>query len=73
MNNYSEEFFLDLYFRYGSVEEVFNSYENILPISIAQFHRLVAKRGLVKSAGRHSSLPELLHFFKALARAVIGP
>lgn len=67
MKRYSEEFFIDLYFRYGSVEEVFKSYEEYLPISLAQFHRLVAKKGLVKSAGRHTNLPELLHFFKEKA------
>lgn len=66
---YSDKWFLDLYFRYGSVEEAIASHDEHLPISPANYHRLVAKSGLIKSAGRHVSLPETLHFFKEKALA----
>lgn len=64
---FSEQWFLDLYFKYGSVEEAFASYPEYLPLSIAQFHRIVSKAGIVRSAGRHTNLPEVLHFFKEKA------
>lgn len=63
LRKYSDEWFLSLYLMYGSVEESFRSYQEPLPISIANFHRLVKRYGLIKSAGRHVSLPETLHFF----------
>lgn len=66
-NKYSDEWFVALYLRYGSVEEVVRSHPGNLPISIANYHRLVNKFGLVKSAGRHVSLPETLHFFREKA------
>lgn len=64
---YTDEWFIALYLEYGSVEEVVRSYVGSLPISIANYHRLVNKFGLVKSAGRHVSLPETLHFFREKA------
>lgn len=63
LRKYSDEWFISLYLMYGSVEESFRSYPETLPISVANFHRLVKRYGLVKSAGRHVSLPETLHFF----------
>lgn len=67
LTKYSDEWFLDKYFMYGSVEEALRSSSENLPISVAQYHRLIANSGLVKSAGRHVSLPEILHFFKQKA------
>lgn len=67
MKKYSDEWFVTLYLQYGSVEEAVRRYPESLPISIANFHRLVRKFGLVKSAGRHVSLPETLHFFRTKA------
>ncbi len=64
---YSDEWFNELYLKYGSVEEAVRSYEDNLPISVANYHRLVTRYGLVKSAGRHVSLPETLHFFRLKA------
>ena len=64
---YSDEWFVALYLKYGSVEEAIRSYPDSLPISIANYHRLVNRFGLVKSAGRHVSLPETLHFFRLKA------
>src|SRR3990167_6902858 len=64
---YSDEWFLDIYLRYGSVEEALKSYPENLPISAANYHRFIIKKGLVTSAGRHVSLPETLHFFREKA------
>ena len=64
---YSDEWFLDTYLKYGSVEEALKKHPENLPISAANFHRLVVKKGLITSAGRHVSLPETLHFFKEKA------
>jgi predicted NUDIX family NTP pyrophosphohydrolase len=64
---YSDQWFNKLYLKYGSVEEAVRSYEENLPISVANYHRLVKKYGLVKSAGRHVSFPETLHFFRLKA------
>lgn len=64
---YSDKWFLNLYLKYGSVEETMRVYPESLPISPASFHRLVKKYGLVKSAGRHVSFPETLHFFRQKA------
>lgn len=67
MQKFSDRWFLELYLKYGSVEEAMKSYPENLPISVANYHRLVKKYGLVVSAGRHVSLPETLHFFRQKA------
>lgn len=67
IKKYSDEWFLSLYLMHGSVEEAIKRYPENLPISTAGFHRLVKKYGLIKSAGRHVSLPETLHFFREKA------
>jgi len=67
IEKYSDKWFLSLYLMYGSVEEVFRSYPDTLPISTANYHRLIKRYGLVKSAGRHVSLSETLHFFRLKA------
>lgn len=64
---YSDNWFLDLYFKYGSVEEAMKSSEEYMPISHATYHRKVSAAKLVGSAGRHVSLPEVLHFFRVKA------
>lgn len=66
---FSDEWFLNLYLKYGSVEEAISRHDEPLPISAANFHRLVNKYGLIVSAGRHVSLPETLHFFREKAFA----
>lgn len=61
-SKYSDEWFLNLYFKYGSVEMALK--REALPISVAQFHRLVKNRGIVKTVGRREvSLAELFYFF----------
>lgn len=70
---YSDEWFVELYLKYGSVEEALRRHDDILPISVANYHRLVKRYGLVKSPGRHVSLPETLHFFREKAFAKDEP
>jgi len=62
---FSDDWFIDRYFRAGSVEAALMAEE--LPISVASYHRLIQRMGIVPSAGRHTSLPEVLHFFKVKA------
>jgi len=64
---YSEDWFVDLYMKHGSVEEAMKASRYGLPISVAGFHRIVTKKGMIKSPGRHMSFPEALHFFKEKA------
>lgn len=66
---YSDNWFLNLYMKYGSVEEVFNKYSEYLPISSATFHRKIAKSSIIKSAGRQASLVEVLCFLEEKALA----
>lgn len=60
---YSDDWFLNEYLKYGSVEEALK-YNINLPISAANYHRLVKRRGIIKGVGRReTSLSEALYFF----------
>lgn len=72
-NKYSDEWFLDLYMKYGSVEEAISHHEEYLPISPATFHRKVQKSNLVKSAGKQASLIEVLNFLEKKALSPNSP
>jgi hypothetical protein len=70
---YSNEWYLEEYLKYGSVEEVFKANRYQVYLSPASYHRLVNKYGIVKGNGRREvSLSEVLHFFahKALLPTV---
>jgi hypothetical protein len=56
------------YLKYGSVETAFrkNNYE--LPISYAQYQRILAKWGIIKNAGPNNKLTESLDFLSHLAK-----
>lgn len=61
---YSDQWYIYQYLLHGSVEAVFCAHRWDLKISVASYHRLVKKYGIVKSAGRReASLTELLQFF----------
>ena len=56
------EFLLEAYFRAGTVKGVLGHYKKEqppygLPISEVDYHRLLTREGVVKSAGRHNELP----------------
>lgn len=48
INRYSEDELVRFFLKFGSVEGVLNAYEGI-PCSPAHYHRLILRRGLVKS------------------------
>ena len=59
---YSDEWFAEFYLKYGSVESALAN-EN-LPISVADFHRRVVRKGLVKGDGQASkSFAQALYVF----------
>lgn len=64
---YSDEWFASLYLQYGSAERVLQHCYRAgdpLPISLASFHRLINKKGIIKSVGRRNThLGEALYFF----------
>ncbi len=61
---YSDEWLIERYFRYGSVEDALSCRNTTIPFSFADYHRKLEKFGIIKSAGRHTSLSEALHFFR---------
>lgn len=73
---YSDPWFANLYFQYGSAEKVLSHFllkGESLPISIAGYHRLINKLGIIKSVGRkETKFNEALYFFahKALEPAL---
>lgn len=67
IKRYSDEWFLRLYLQYGSIDSVIRSHPEPLPISTASYARLIGKHGIIRSAGRHVSFPETLHFFRLKA------
>ncbi len=69
---FSDRWFLNEYFIHGSVEASI-ARNDYLPISVANYHKLIRRYGVVGSAGRHTSLPEVLHFFREAALAPDTP
>lgn len=61
------EFLVSEYLKYGTVDEVFRRNNHDIPISYAQFQRVLDKWGIVKAAGPNSKLAEILGFLTKLA------
>jgi hypothetical protein len=55
------------YFKHGSVDEVLRVHTYDVPISYAQYQRVLDKWGVVKAAGPNSRLAETLEFLTKLA------
>jgi hypothetical protein len=55
------------YFKYGSVDEMLQKRNFDVPISYAQYQRVLNKWGIVKAAGPNSKLTETLDFLTKLA------
>jgi len=55
------------YFKHGSVDEVLRKHKFDIPISYAQYQRVLDKWGIVKTAGPNSKLAETLDFLTKLA------
>lgn len=60
------EYLVEQYLKYGSVEEVFRVNRYSLPISHAGYHRVLNKQGIIKTAGPNSKLTEALEFLTRL-------
>jgi hypothetical protein len=61
------EFLVEQYFKYGTVNEVFRKHRYSLPISQAGYHRVLDRWGVVKAAGPNSKLTEALEFLWYMA------
>lgn len=61
------EFLVSEYLKYGTVEEVYKRNDHNIPISYAQFQRVLDKWGIIKAAGPNSKLTEILGFLTKLA------
>lgn len=61
------KFLVAEYLKYGSVDEVLKRNNYSLPISYAQYQRVLDKWGIVKAAGPNSRLSEILDFMLHLA------
>ena len=55
------------YFRHGSVDEALRKHKFDIPISYAQYQRVLDGWGVIKAAGPNSKLTESLDFFTKLA------
>jgi len=55
------------YFKHGSVDEVLRIHTYDVPISYAQYQRVLDKWGVVKAAGPNSKLAETMEFLTKLA------
>ncbi|MBN1169260.1 hypothetical protein JXA63_05210 [Candidatus Woesebacteria bacterium] len=65
------EFLVGQYLRYGSVDEVLKKNNFDIPISYANYHRILDKWGIIKAAGPNSKLNESLDFLYQLAQTNI--
>jgi hypothetical protein len=62
------EFLVEQYLKHGSVDEVLRENQYSLPISYANYQRILDKWGIVKAAGPNSKLTEAVEFFSHLAK-----
>jgi hypothetical protein len=65
--DFFQHFLVDEYFKCGTVEEVFRKYKYELPISYANYQRILGKWGIVKAAGPNSKITEIINFVSHLA------
>ncbi len=65
------EFLITEYLKYGSVDEVFKRNNHDIPISYAQYQRILEEWGIVKAAGPNSKLTETLGFLTKLTEEKI--
>lgn len=64
-----EQKLVSLYLMHGSIEKVFSDYEGKLPVSYAEYHRVLSRFGIIKSAGRNSCrMSEIISFFEIVAK-----
>lgn len=56
------KFLVREYLKFGSVDEVFHYHQHSLPISYAQYQRILDKWNIIKAAGPNSRLSEVVNF-----------
>ena len=61
------KFLVSEYLKFGSVDEAIKRYNNEIPISYAQYHRVLDQWGIVKAAASKSRITETLNFMSKLA------
>jgi len=61
------QWLVEQYFIHGSVDEVFRQNKHSIPVSYANYQRILDKWGVVKAAGPNSKLTESLEFLSHLA------
>ena len=67
---YSDQWLIANYLKYGSVEAVFSAYSWQIPFSVPEYHRRVKKAGIVKGDGRsNKSIASALYIFLQRALA----
>lgn len=67
-----EQFLVREYFRYGSINKVFQKHKYNLPISFSGYDRVLDKFRVIKSAGPNSKLSESLYVLTLLANYKIS-
>lgn len=65
------KFLVREYLKLGSVDEVFRNYRYNIPISYAQYQRVLDKWGIIKAAGPNSKLSEVLNFLSKMVHEEI--
>ncbi len=65
------KFLVREYIKFGSVDEVLRNCRFSLPISYANYQRVLDKWGIVKAAGPNSKMTEVLEFLTHFARSSI--
>lgn len=61
-----EKFLVKKYFQFGSVDQVLKKYRFALPISYAQYQRILDKFGVIKTVGPNGKFSESLEFLSKL-------
>lgn len=62
-----ERFLVDKYFQFGSVDKVLKKFQFDLPISYAQYQRVLDKFGVIKAVGPNGKFSEAVEFLSQMA------
>lgn len=65
------EFLVSEYLKHGSVDEAYRNNNYNIPISYAQYQRVLDKWGIIKAAGPNSKMAEIMGFLTRLAEEKI--
>lgn len=61
---YSDEWLIDRFFKFGSIDSALWDNGSPIPFSYMSYYRKLSEAGIIRSAGRQTSLTEALHFFR---------